>query len=60
MDAQCDENPTIPTTLWMDIRGDEGLEGPIYHYARAFTWWGFSALLHDSLSSTVATIEDDS
>lgn len=59
IDAPPDENPVIPTTLWMDIRGDEALEGPIYNYARAFTWWSFSTLLRDSLSNTVDMIEDD-
>ncbi|KAF7364460.1 hypothetical protein MSAN_01107400 [Mycena sanguinolenta] len=32
----------LPTPLWMDVRGDERLEGPIFNYARIFTSFAFA------------------
>ncbi|KAF7341784.1 hypothetical protein MSAN_02033000 [Mycena sanguinolenta] len=31
-----------PTWLGMDVRGDEWREGPIFNYARIFTWFAFA------------------
>ncbi|KAJ7264121.1 hypothetical protein B0H12DRAFT_274609 [Mycena haematopus] len=31
-----------PTWLGMDVRGDERREGPIFNYARVFTWFAFA------------------
>jgi hypothetical protein len=57
MDATINEHPIIPPTWGMDICGDERLIGPIYNYARVFTWWSISTVLHDALSTTIAKIE---
>jgi hypothetical protein len=51
--------PSIPTTLSIDICGDERLEGPMYNYARVFTWRSFAVCLHGAFSKTVSHIKED-
>jgi hypothetical protein len=49
--------PDAPLCIGLDIRGDERLEGPVYNYARAFTWCQLSLQLHDAFSAVVANLE---
>jgi hypothetical protein len=43
--------------MGMDVRGDESLEGPIFNYARVFTWWQLTNQLHDAFNTTAKNIE---
>jgi hypothetical protein len=43
--------------MGMDVGGDEGLEGPIFNYARVFTWWQLANQLHDAFRTTAEKIE---
>jgi hypothetical protein len=47
----------VPLCMGFDVRGDERLEGPVYNYARAFTWCQFSFQLHDAFSAVVGNLE---
>ncbi|SPQ23026.1 292aed90-b939-4f33-9189-9e4aacd86745 [Thermothielavioides terrestris] len=42
-----------PKTLGMDTRGDEAKEGPVYTYARVFTWWAFTRRILDAFETTL-------
>jgi hypothetical protein len=50
--------PSIPTTFSMNICGDERLEGPMYNYARVFTWRSFAICLHGAFDRTVSHIKE--
>jgi hypothetical protein len=53
MDAVRAEAPEVPSTLMMNIRGDEAKEGPIYNYARVFTWWAFTDMVLRAFKATL-------
>ena len=40
-----------------DVRGDETEEGPIYNYARIFTWFQFNRCLTRAVEATLENIE---
>ena len=41
----------------MDSRGDERQEGPIYTYARVFTWWTFTKRIMDAFDAALSKLE---
>ncbi|KAF9060608.1 hypothetical protein BDP27DRAFT_1339386 [Rhodocollybia butyracea] len=52
-----EDSPSPPLTWWgFDVRGDERTEGPIFKYARIFTWFtmGFPAMLDPSTARDAA------
>ncbi|KAJ6449056.1 hypothetical protein C8R45DRAFT_1045347 [Mycena sanguinolenta] len=42
-----------PTWLGMDIRGDERREGPIFNYARIFTWFAFAEHVREAFDTSI-------
>lgn len=51
------KNLELPTWLGADISGDERIKGPIYNYARPFTWWKLASSMEDALSNTLDKID---
>jgi len=47
----------LPTTIMMESRGDEGAEGPIYTYARVFTWWAFADRIFAAFEATLERMD---
>ena len=47
----------LPVVLLSDIGGDEGQCGPIYNYARVYTWWQFAHNVEEALSRTLDNVE---
>lgn len=50
-------NVQVPKWYGADIRGDERLSGPIFNYARVFTWWQFATSIEKALETTAENIE---
>ncbi|KAJ6496198.1 hypothetical protein C8R45DRAFT_1211840 [Mycena sanguinolenta] len=42
-----------PTWLGRDVRGDEWREGPIFNYARAFTWFAFAEHVRKAFDTSI-------
>ncbi|KAK4233958.1 hypothetical protein C8A03DRAFT_19064 [Achaetomium macrosporum] len=59
LEPVANQQPALPTTLGMDTRGDEGNEGPVYNYARAFTWWAFTKRIVVAFEDTLDKMEDN-
>jgi hypothetical protein len=49
-------NLELPRWLGADIMGDEKREGPIFNYARVFTWWQLAQTIETALTRTVNNI----
>lgn len=49
-------NLELPRWLGADIIGDEKREGPIFNYARVFTWWQLAQTIETALITTVNNI----
>ncbi|KAF2009711.1 hypothetical protein BU24DRAFT_380325 [Aaosphaeria arxii CBS 175.79] len=49
-------NLDLPGWLGADIMGDEKRVGPIFNYARVFTWWQLARTVESALSTTVNAI----
>jgi len=49
--------PELPWTMIMDVRGDERHEGPVYNYARVFTWWAFTQRILDGFEASLLNME---
>src|SRR5438034_9445689 len=49
-------NLSIPSWLGADVRGDERCRGPIYNYARVFTWWQFVNSVEEAFDATIENI----
>jgi hypothetical protein len=49
-------NLELPHWLGADIMGDEKREGPIFNYARVFTWWRLAHTMEKALQTTVNAI----
>lgn len=49
-------NLELPGWLGADIVGDEKKEGPIFNYARVFTWWQLAQTIETALATTVNNI----
>ncbi|KAF2870392.1 hypothetical protein BDV95DRAFT_444030, partial [Massariosphaeria phaeospora] len=49
-------NLELPRWLGADIMGDEKREGPIFNYARVFTWWQLARTIESALTTTVNNI----
>ncbi|KAJ6495238.1 hypothetical protein C8R45DRAFT_1094898 [Mycena sanguinolenta] len=49
-----------PTWLGIDVRGDERLEGPIFNYARAFTWFAFAEHVRTAFRNSINSINANS
>jgi hypothetical protein len=47
----------FPEWLGSDIRGDERHSGPLFNYARVFTWWRFSQTICDALEEMLQNID---
>jgi hypothetical protein len=45
-----------PEWLGCDIRGDERHSGPIFNYAKVFTWWQFSHTVSEALTAMLENI----
>ncbi|KAJ7608726.1 hypothetical protein FB45DRAFT_945782 [Roridomyces roridus] len=58
-----DHNPShsqpVPAPTWwgFDIRGDERREGPIFNYARIFTWSAFTKHVHNGFESALSKFQ---
>ncbi|KAJ7608737.1 hypothetical protein FB45DRAFT_945812 [Roridomyces roridus] len=50
-----DSEPALPPPTWwgFDIRGDERREGPIFNYARIFTWFAFSKHVYRGFNTAI-------
>lgn len=46
-------NLTLPGWLGADIMGDEKRPGPIFNYARVFTWWQLARTVEAALTTSV-------
>lgn len=49
-------NLDLPRWFGADIMGDEKKEGPIFNYARVFTWWQLAQTVEMALTTTVNNI----
>jgi hypothetical protein len=49
-------NLELPGWLGADIMGDEKREGPIFNYARVFTWWQLAQTIETALTTTLNNI----
>ena len=58
LDAENHDKLQVQTCMLMDVRGDERLEGPIFNYARVFTWSKLTGVLHNAFFTTVTNIEN--
>lgn len=47
-----------PSWLGFSVLGDESMEGPIYNYARAFTWFRFAEQLESGFSTLLRHLRD--
>ena len=46
----------MPSWLGFSVAGDEGEEGPIYNYARIFTWSQFAGAMESAFKSTMRSL----
>ncbi|KAK5133785.1 hypothetical protein LTR08_007214 [Meristemomyces frigidus] len=46
----------LPTWYGADVEGDEKRKGPIYNYARLFTWWQLASTLDHAFWNTLQNI----
>jgi hypothetical protein len=58
MDAPHLANLELPMWCGADVRGDERKRGPIYNYARIFTWWQLASTIEQALRKTLDNIAD--
>ena len=49
-------NLELPGWFGADVMGDEKKEGPIFNYARVFTWWQLAQTIEMALTMTVNNI----
>ncbi|KAF1997331.1 hypothetical protein P154DRAFT_565495 [Amniculicola lignicola CBS 123094] len=49
-------NLELPGWLGADIMGDEKREGPVFNYARVFTWWQLAQTVEGTLTATLNNI----
>lgn len=49
-------NLELPGWCGADIIGDERLEGPIFNYARVFTWWQLARTIESATATTLAAL----
>lgn len=49
-------NLELPGWMGADIMGDEKHEGPIFNYARVFTWWQLARTIELALTTSVNSI----
>ena len=47
---------TSPTWATFHVTGDEAKEGPIYNYARVFTWWKFSTVIEKAFEALITNL----
>ena len=47
---------TVPSCLGFSTAGDEAEEGPIYNYARIFTWSQFAGVTENAFRSTLHSL----
>lgn len=45
-----------PSWATFNVAGDEAKEGPIYNYARVFTWWKFSTALEKTFEALITNL----
>lgn len=55
-EAPPETNLELPRWLGADIIGDEKREGPVFNYARVFTWWQLARTFEHALTTTVSNI----
>lgn len=46
----------VPKWFGFDVAGDEKEEGPLYNYARPFTWWQFASAIEQAFASTLSSL----
>ena len=46
----------MPNWFGFDVAGDEKEEGPLYNYARPFTWWQFASAIEQAFAATLANL----
>ncbi|OCL07000.1 hypothetical protein AOQ84DRAFT_398719 [Glonium stellatum] len=51
-------NLELPSWCGADVIGDERLEGPIFNYARVFTWWQLARTIESATATTLAALAD--
>lgn len=49
-------NLELPGWCGADIIGDERLEGPIFNYARVFTWWQLARTIESATATTLTAL----
>ena len=49
----------LPSWCGRRVEGDERLKGPIYNYAKLFTWWQLAITVHDALNHTLDNVSND-
>lgn len=47
---------TSPSWATFDVTGDEAKEGPVYNYARVFTWWQFSTTIEKTFEALIINL----
>lgn len=47
---------TSPSWATFHVTGDEAKEGPIYNYARVFTWWKFSTAIEKTIEALITNL----
>jgi len=50
------ERLELPSWLGANVGGDEQLKGPIFNYARLFTWWQLASSIDHALSETMKSV----
>ncbi|KAJ7624246.1 hypothetical protein DFH06DRAFT_1230060 [Mycena polygramma] len=52
-------NRPVPPPTWcgFDIRGDESREGPIFNYARLFTWFAVTTHVENGFDAAIASFQ---
>jgi len=46
----------VPNWFGFDVKGDEKEEGPLYNYARPFTWWQFASSIEQAFATTLSSL----
>lgn len=56
MDIPNPEHLVLPSWCGADIEGDDKRKGPIYNYARVFTWWQLASTIDDAFWRTLDNV----
>lgn len=48
----------VPNWFGFDVGGDEKEEGPLFNYARPFTWWQFASAIEEAFAATLSSLRN--